>query len=392
MKAKKFLRLLCICLVAILSVSILTGCKSRKLSPDSLSKKEVGTVGDYTVYYDELYTVASLSRTEGITEDELWNIVEGKLIENYAKLILCEEYGVEYDEKELKDDIQNSVDSMINESFGEDRDAYLDALDGMSTDRYTRFNIKTELLYSQLPNAIAVAGDMSADTDTVIEYIENNFVRTKHFMVANSEGEDKDKNFETATAALNALRNGKTTINALIGGKYKVDGKTLINEDLLIPIDGYSFGKGIMDSAYEKAAYSLEVGEFSEVISARGEISKLDGSSDTVDCYYVIERLPLTEDFIKENYDALYETYSNVIVQEKLSKKISELEFKPNGFADGLDILKLEPMGVGIDVTLIVIVAVSVLAAAGITVAVIFIVRHIRKKKSSDTKALKKGR
>ena len=390
MKTKRIFRLLCACLIILISISTLVGCKSRKLSPESLAKKEIGTVGDYTVYYDELYTIVALSYEDGMTEEQLWNAVNGKILENYAKLTLCDEYGVEYDEDELKDDIQSSVDSMINETFGGDRDAYLDALEGMSTDRYTRFNIEVELLYSQLSTALAAEGVMSADEDEVVEYIKNNFVRVKHFMVANGEGEDKDKNFDTAQAALDALRAGKTMINDLIGGKYKVDGKTLINEDLLIPMDGYTFGKGTMDETYENAAYALEVGEFSEVVTAKGEDSY---TGDEVDCYYVIERLPLTEDFIKENYASLYETYSNVIVQQKLTETVAELEFRPNDYANSLDILNREDIGVGIDVTLIVIICVSVAAVAGVTVAIVFTVLHFKKKKAAraSNKALNKG-
>ncbi len=378
MRTKFFLRLLCACLILIISVSLFTGCKSRELSPDRLSKKEVGEVADNTVYYDELYTLAKLSYEEGMTADELWNAVSGKLVENYAKLELCEKYGVDYDEDELDEDIQTSVDSMINDSFGGDRDAYLEALRGMSTDRYTRFNIKVELLYSQLPNAIASADGMSADEDEVVEYIENNFVRTKHFMVANNEGEDKGENLKKAQAALDALRSEKTTLNSLIGGKYKVDGKTLINDDLLIPMDGYTFGEGTMDEAYEKAAYSLKVGEFSEVITASGEDSY---TGERIECYYVIERLPLTEDFIKENYASLYETYSNVIVQQKLTEQISTLTFKPNDFADSLNILELEDVKVGTDVTLIVIVCSVITATLALAAVIVLLVIRSRKKK-----------
>ena len=378
MRSKRLLRLLCACLISVISISLLTGCKSRELSPDRLSKKVVGTVAGNTVYYDELYTLANLTYEEGMTQEELWNAVCGKLFENYSKLELCERYGVEYDEDELKDDVQTSIDSMINESFGGERDAYIDALDGMSTDRYTRFNIEIELLYSQLPNALAASGEMSADEDEVIEYIKNNFVRTKHFMVANSDGEDKDENLLKAQNALTALRSKKTTLNSLIGGKYKVDGKTLINDDLLIPMDGYTFGKGTMDESYEKAAYSLEVGEFSEVITANGE-DPYTGKS--VECYYVIERLPLTEDFIKANYASLYETYSNVIVQQKLTQTVSDMSFKPNDFANSLNILDLDAVKVGTDVTLIVIICSIATATLALTAVIVLLVIRSRKKK-----------
>ena len=380
MKAKRTLRLLSFCLIIIISISLFTGCKSRKLSPDSLSKKEVGTVGSYTVYYDELYTVAGLARTSKMSADELWETVGVKLLDSYAKLTLCERYGAEYDEKELEDDVQDYIDAIISESFDGDRGAYLDALEEMgSTDRYMRFNAKVELMYSKLPSAMALKGDLSADEDVVTDYIENNFVRVKHFMVANGKGENADQNLAAAKKALDALRSGKTTMNELIGGKYREDGITLINDDLLIPADGYTFGKGTMSATYENAAYALSVGEFSEVICAKGEDS---ATGENVDCYYVIERLPLTENIIKDNYGTLYETYKEVVVSEKLTEAKSTLKFVPNEYAKSLNILELEGISVGVDVTLIVIISVSAVAVIGIATAVVLII--VKRKKAGN--------
>ena len=357
-----------------LSLTALCSCKSRALSPDSLSGKEVGQVGDNTVYYDELYTLAKLSYKDGMTEKELWDTVSVKILDNYAKLTLCEKYGVEYDEKQLEDDIQSSLDSMISETFGGDRGEYLDALENMSTDRYTRFNIRVELLYSQLPLAIAEHGDMSADQAEVVKYIKNNFVRVKHFMIANNNGDDAAQNLAVAQSALAQLRGGETTMNKLIGGKY--------NEDLLIPFDGYTFGKGSMEEAYENAAFSLAVGEFSEVVTAEGELA----TGEVATCYYVIERLELDEDYIKSNYDTLYSSYSDVIVHQKLTETVADLKFEPNDFARSLNILALEDVSVGVDITLILILSLSAVTVAGVAVATVFTVRHFVKKKKGSAK------
>ena len=360
MKIKRSFRLICICLVIMLSLTALCSCKSRALSPDSLSGKEVGQVGDNTVYYDELYTLAKLSYKDGMTEKELWDTVSVKILDNYAK--------------QLEDDIQSSLDSMISETFGGDRREYLDALENMSTDRYTRFNIRVELLYSQLPLAIAEHGDMSADQAEVVKYIKNNFVRVKHFMIANNNGDDAAQNLAVAQSALAQLRGGETTMNKLIGGKY--------NEDLLIPFDGYTFGKGSMEEAYENAAFSLAVGEFSEVVTAEGELA----TGEVATCYYVIERLELDEDYIKSNYDTLYSSYSDVIVHQKLTETVADLKFEPNDFARSLNILALEDVSVGVDVTLILILSLSAVTVAGVTVATVFTVRHFVKKKKGSAK------
>lgn len=366
---KTLSRLLCLGLIIIFSVSLFSGCKSRKLTPEKLADTVVGSVGGYDVYYDELYTQAHLSYEEGMTEDELFEAISGNIIENYAILTLCEKYDVEYDEKELEDNVQNYVDSVIEDSFGGDRKAYLDELKNMNTtDRYSRFITRVEILYSKLPKAIAVKGDMLTDESEILSYVkdENKFARVMHFVVANDNGDDRAANLEKAETYLEKLRSGEVKMSNII--KY--------SEDMGNPV--YAFGKGTMDKTYENAAFSLKVGEFSDVVSAMGET----GIGENVECFYIIERLPMTDDYINEHYEELYESYSNTVVHELYTETAASLSFTLNDFGKTLDLTDLEEIGIGTDVTLIVIISCIVAGVTIVTATVVFIVIHLKKKKS----------
>lgn len=374
---KTFSRLLCIGLIMILSLSVLSGCKSRKLSPEKLANEVVGSVGGYDVYYDELYTLAHLSYEEGITEEQLLDSINGKIIENYARLTLCDKYGVEYDEKTLEGDVQNYVDSVIEETFGGDRGAYLDALEDMNTtDRYFRFGTRIEILYSMLPTAVAAKGDMLAAEEDVISYIkdENNFVRVMHFVVTNDKGDDRAENLKKAEEYLEDLRSGKTKMNSII--KY--------SEDMGDPV--YAFGKGTMDKTYENAAFSLKVGEISDVVTTMGE----NGLGEKVECFYIIERLPMTDEYINQHYDSLYSSYSNTVISQLFTETASSLSFTLNDFGKSLDLTDLEEIGIGTDVTLIITVCCIVAGTAAVATAVVFTVLHFKKKKRLAITKVKK--
>lgn len=368
--SKIFLRLLCCILIFILSALFLTGCQSRPLHAGKQALRSVGTVGEYDVPYEELYFLASNYKAEKTDADALWALIEENILTSYAIMTLCEQYELDIDEKELEEAVQDSIDDIIEEDFGGNRGDYIDALEETClTDHYVRFIMKTEILYNSLSTALASASEIETDEEKVTEYIKNNFVRTWHFMIADNEGDDASVNIANAQAALDALRSGETTMYKLIGSAQ--------NEDLLITLDGYSFGRGSMEQAYEDAAFSLEVGEYSEVVSAKGELA----SGEYTDCHYVIQRLPLDNDYIKEHYSELYESYASSITAQKLDEVKRELVFVPNDYASSLDITALEEINAGTDTFPIIIAAVCTAGTAVIALAVILTVRHFKKKK-----------
>lgn len=376
---KTYCRYIAFILVALTCIALLCSCgsKSREVPAGKLALTPVGTVGDREVLYEEYYFLASLyleSAREDFegSEDELREHVEKlvyeNIITNHAILTLCEAEGVEYEESEIKDAVQKTVDDMISTDFG-NRDTYLEALeDSYMTDHYVRFVTEVDLIYSLLPLKLAENGKISTDEEFIRDYIKENFVRTWHIMIANDAGDDAEENLATAKEKLEALKNKDTSMYALIG--------SAVNEDVFMPTDGYCFARGTMEPEYEDAAFSLGIGEYSDVVSAKGE----NGMGEMLDCYYVMQRLMIDDDYIDVNYAALAEEYSDSIVYDELEKTKKELEFVPNDFAKELDVLSLEAPKAGFDWLPVIIIGSCVLVIGGAVVAVVLIVKNKKKK------------
>lgn len=375
---KKSLRYIAFTLLLTVILSLLCACSSSRAVPaGKLALTEVGSVGDYTVLYEEYYFLAQNyleSAREGFdgTDDELRahvkELVEKDIVINHAILTLCEKEGVEYSRKELDDSVQTVIDEMIASDFG-DRDTYLEVLEeSHMTDHYVRFVTEVDVIYSMLPLKLAENGKLDTDDEAVSEYVKENFVRTWHIMIANDTGDDAKENLATAENALARLQSGETTMYKLIGSKD--------NEDVFMPVNGYCFAKGAMDEAYEDAAFALEIGEYSDVVSAKGE----NGVGEQLDCYYVIQRLDITDEYVSDNYDDIYTAYSDAIVYEELSKVSATLEFVPNAFADSLDILDLKTPEKGFDPLPLIIVGACLIVIGAATVTVIVIKKNLKKK------------
>ena len=351
--------------ISLLLCFSLVGCKVNKLAPDSLSVTPVGTVGGYEVTYDELYFLAKSYHSEGMTEDELKELVYNNIRTHYAILSLAEQYELEIESDELDDEVDAYVNEVAEGLGG--ASAYKQFLkDSDSTDNFTRFTVRCNLLYEKLPMALAQAGELLVEEDAVIDYIVNNFVRTRHFMIANNEGDDPAKNLALIEDALDDVRDGRITVYKLIGGKY--------NEDLLIPGNGYTFGRGSMEQAYEDAAFALEVGEVSNIVTAMGKLA----SGEYVECYYIIERLELDKEYVKENFASLESQYSGSVAAKMVEDRKNELSFTPNDFGASLTLTDLDPVSIGTDITLIATLCICAVVVAAAVVAFILIRRKMR--------------
>ena len=341
--------------------------------------REVGTVGDYTIYYDELYTLSKNLYEDGMSEDELRERVYSEIVVNYAKLTLSAEAGVSLTDEEKEGGVQSAIDSAIEQRFGGSRFKYIKNLKNINTtDRYARFLNEVDVVYNQLEYALVARGELTADEDEVTDYIKKNFVSVQSFMIANNEGDSADANYADAQAARDALVNGDTTFYKLIKGSYKLPngGK---NEDVDVDCI-YTFGKGTMDKAIEDAAYALEISEYSEVITLK---DRELASGEIADCYYVIKRLSITDEYIGENYSALYTEYVNTVINEKLTAVIDTLEFIPNEYGASLTLTDMERVSVGIDTSTIIVAAIIFLAATLVAALVVFLVIRYKKKKNA---------
>lgn len=379
---KKILTAVLCVLLASLSVISFSGCESKAVKPSKSELTVVGKVGSYDVYYEELYFLINsyrLQLDEKYGDDptgedavkyekELRGLVYENVVSNYAILSLCDDAGLKM--SDVEDEIQDYIDSVIADDFGGSRGDYLDSLEEYAlTDHYVRFTAGVDILYSDLRTKYLETGVINDDDEYVREYINENFVRTWHVMIANDAGESKEENYNRAEQVLSELDGGRS-MYSLMGSSY--------NEDFMMTTtDGYYFTRGSMDENYENAAFALEEGEISGIVEAKGT----DRNGDSVDCYFIIQRLKLEDSYIEKNFDTLKNEYYNSIIYGKVNQLQKALEFVPNDYCTSLDFRTAEAPERSLNVTAIVLWSIAGVIVAGGAAAIVAII--VRKKKKA---------
>ena len=380
---KKLIRtvtlLLALCLLAVSLVS----CTASTVYASPRASRAVAKVGDVEILYEELYFmamnyVAELKEQHGegalaseALRAELESFVwDSFLCRENALISLGYEYGINVYKGDISATVQQSIETMIEENFGGDRDAYVKVLAAQyMTDHYLRRYYAVE---EELANAIVLEmlyrGELQADDATVLATIKgDSFVRTVHVFI--------DKNSKSYTAEqhlahaheVQAMIAAATTeearfnaMNAAIGGKYNNDfGDTLGN--------GYYFTHGEMDVAYENAAFALEKDfDVSDVV-------------ETEEGYFIIMRLPKDDDYINENFEILKSKTYYVHLNDKVDQKLAAMTLTKTKFGESLDLTNLPEIDPDGGNTLLVISAVAA-AAVAVAVALLVIFRSRGKK------------
>ncbi len=408
---KRYIRVVAAVLALLLLVPSLVSCGSQPIRASKKALRTVGTVGEFEVSYEELYFLVQLYREEleltygenasssseivTVKDDdgseknvvlseyyaeELKSRVYENITSNYSVLSLASDSQLSLDDKEIEDEIQNNLDLMIEDDFDGSRRAYKEFLDekGM-TDHYVRFSLGVDAIYSALMYKYLADGIIDDRDETVKNVISEEFIRTWHIMILN---EDKARdNKKIAEEALDKIKSG-TSMYQMIGSKY--------NEDfLLTTIDGYYFTKGVMDEAYEEAAYALEENEISGIVESVGQ----NAAGTQVGCYYIIQRLPLEEAYIEKNLKTLKTTYYEAEVYKRVENVRGNLSFKPNDYCDSLDLMSLDKPG-QTDTFLILIVT-SVAVGVCLLGSTVWLAIYSYKKKlakRAEKKMISKGK
>ena len=406
-----FAKIISIFLCVGILMCALASCESQPIKSEDDALALVGCVGEYDITYEELYFLVhsysdqldaiygedAATSNERITVeengeekevvlseyylDELERLVYDNIVSNYTVLTLAEDAGLSLESEEIQKNVQISLDAYIETDFLGKRSNYKKWLheEGI-TDNYVRFTLGVDLLYSELANEYLKTGIISDDNDFIEEYIKTEFVRTWHIMILNEDG--ADENYERAKEALDKIKSG-TTMYDMIGSTYNEDYK-------LTTLDGYYFTKGIMDEAYESAAYALEVNEVSDIVASVGE----DSAGNKVDCYYIIQRLEVEDAYVKKHFDELKDSYYVSVIYDMVDELKSSLEFVPNDYCRSLNFLALEAPNTTDPV--IVLAVGSVIFGAIAIFAAVVIVAKMKKNKEEKIRlaieAKKKGK
>lgn len=379
---KKFLKIFSLILVlSIISASLLS-CNARPLAQSKLAKTVVGTVGTHNVQYEELYFLAKNyyntakakfdDDTEAIKEF-IWDSIKENITANYAILDLCASEGIDYNERELNSEIEQTIEATINSSFDGSRSEYLNSqLSAGITDHYYRFCTGIDILYGRLATKYQTEGKVPNTDSAIKDYVKQNFIHTWHIAIYVDENDDRDTEYAKALEAKKLLDDGNSMYE-LIGSKYN---ENTVPESLNNAY-GYYFPRGIMEKDYEDAAFALEkVGDSTDVVISYST----SPSGSYVECFYVIEKLAVKDSEIEANFTALSDMVRDSIITQELEKHREKLSFTPNDYALSLDITNLEAPKNGIDYQIIITIVLSIVGIALIITA-IFVFRAIRAKR-----------
>ena len=270
----------------LVSLSLLfTGCSSTDLSSTKEELTPVMVIGGYEVPYELYRYVAMNYRNEyesGLDEvaaAELWLGDEGKsrldaleadtvntLKNLYVTLSLAASYSLTPDSPLVNETVSTRMDE-IYESYENDMDAYLDSLEPYyMNDSVYRFLTQDTVLSEELFYAMLNNGDILSDTDALRAKIQSDdFIRVKQILIGTDNGNTAEENRAKAEKIHSELEKG-ADFDTLIQ-QYGED-LYMFNND-----DGYYIIRGNRYESFEEAAFSLQIGQFSDVVETPRKVS-----------------------------------------------------------------------------------------------------------------------
>lgn len=261
------------------------------------------TVEEYTYFYRNYQT--QLSASGDADRDAIHENVLLALRHKYAIQSEAERYGIELTEEDERA-LETLYDNYVAQYGG--KEAFAAALTARSmTDRYFRSALRaTKLEELTRAHALSYLSDIRADDATVLEDIPKNFIRASQILILHETGDDLVRNYELACSLAERAQNGED-FEALVR-EY--------NEDTYMdPHDGYYFTRGERLEEFEKAAWALEEGQVSDVVT-----------SDLG--YHVICRLPMEETYIKAHMEDLIRAYRARVFNERIADIAASFEIK----------------------------------------------------------------
>ena len=227
------------------------------------------------------------------------------------------------------------------------------------TDNYYRYVLSVDGCLEALKQKFIKDGTLSFEDDEVTAYITENFARTIHVYIS-FEAADSNTVKENAELVEWIMNNNlkfeskQNELRAKLGitdktdpssskvkffkrvieaeddlAKMKVLVGSAYNKDLTISQNGYYFSYGEFDAAYESAVFELEVGETSKIVTTKTG-------------YYIIQRLPLDNDYIFMNLDTLKTQYHMSYINKLVNEEKEKISFSFNDYGKTLDLVNME--------------------------------------------------
>lgn len=331
---------LLLCFTMLLTGS-LTGCKNTDLSSTEEESTPVMTIAGYDVPY-ELYRYVAMNYKSqyesGLTEQEaaeLWLGEDGAVLlaelnehtietlrNLYATVSLAAEYDLTPDSALISETVSTRMDE-IYEGYDNDNSAYLEAITPYyMNDSVYRFLTQNDVLTEELFYAMLNRGDIISDEDTLNDMIHSDrFIRVKQILISVDNGNTAEENKATAEELYRQLEDG-ADFDALVA-EFSQDLYQWGNDD------GYYITDGVRYEAFEEAAFSLEVGEYSGVI-------------ETEAGYSILKRYEKEEKYLTNHFDDLCQEYFDSAYNALLQEHVLTLTVEELPALEGYTIFTME--------------------------------------------------
>jgi hypothetical protein len=332
-------RVLLLALSLLLTGSLLCSCtpSSKPIEPSEQDLMVVATCDGYDIYYEELRYVAIAYREQMAADygEDIWTNpektatylpmlkakVEDSLTINCGILSICKEFNIDYQEKAIQESVQQMIDDTVADVGG--RKNYIQLLEELHmTDHFIRYTLATDLCETELLYVLTDLELVIKSEKYFLPYAldDDNFCATYHMFVSKDAGDSMEENRARAERIHQMILDG-TPIKDLIGSSE--------NDDIYSTGTPYHFTRGEYEEPYEEAAFALEIGELSGVVECESG-------------FYIIERQPLSEEYITANLTELLKRYQYAEVELLIAEQRKQMSIEWTEYGATLDLLTLQ--------------------------------------------------
>lgn len=253
-------------------------------------------------------------------ESFIKNTVLPDLFFSRCAATLAQEYNIALSEEEYAE-YNGYIENAVDRYAGKDKFIAFLKEENMTYDLYAFSSLQgmlTTKVCDYYTNELTTP--THADDKTVISASENGeIIHVKHILIKNDIGEDKSENKALAEEIAKRAKAGED-FDSLVS-EYSEDPE-LVNEP-----DGYYIVKYEMDDAFSDVAFSLDVGEISDVVYVNSSYSG----------YHIILRCEVDEGYIDKNLDTLRVNYLASKFYEEVYKMCADLDITYTEEYDKID-------------------------------------------------------
>lgn len=321
MSLKNILRRACAAGLALSLMLPLSACGDVRKSTKA-ERQTVLTIDGFEVPYEQFrYLVCNYmdtyadgkadywtTETAALAQDEIFDQCFDTLCSQYATLSLCREYGVDTASGAIDELVETLMAGYVAQYA--DEETYAAALrESYLNDSVYRFFTTISVCQQELYYAMLKSGAIEEDNEKIYPLLEDDtFIRVKQILIQNDPGEDIEANRKKAEE-LQARAAAGEDFDTLVG-KY--------GEDLYMfnNTDGYYICRGVRYREFEDAAFSLSLGEVSDVIRTPAGFS-------------ILLRCEKDPAYIETNRAALCDDYRDACFSQLIEKKAASLTAVP---------------------------------------------------------------